>query len=167
MTGFIQGDNTEAKFASIERALQRLSRKSVKKVGIEIPPSPVSEFKESPNDDGTIMRYMFGVQGRIIRSLIWVENFPENKKRVPIMLDIETSEHNASQSFEITPKLNNFVIEMDVEAGSRFTLRLADPLDAISGIWISFLYQIRPNSGQLQEMLVKHIEDGVESLKNA
>lgn len=156
-TGFVKGDTNEAKFASIERALQRISRKTVKKVGVEVPPIPISKFNKTPDADGVLMRYMFPVSGYVEKAVIWAEIFPEDNKRVPLTLDIASFRGREERNLEITPTLNTFNVQMEVAAGSRFELKLADPTIEVYNIWTSFLYQISIKHNQLQELLVDKI----------
>lgn len=157
-TGFIKGDSSEAKFASIERALQRISRRTTKKVGVDIPPIPVSCYMKEAEDDGTIMRYMFPSKGIVEKAIIWAEEFPEDLKRIPLVLDISDYMGKTAKNLEITPTLNSFDVQMEVVAGSRFELRLTDPETKLFRIWASFLYQIEPKQAKLQEMLIEKVD---------
>jgi len=156
-TGFIKGDSSEAKFASIERALQRLSRKSVKKVGIEVPPIPISKFQKTLDEDGVIQRYMFPASGQVEKAIIFVETFPDEIKRIPLHLDIATFEGTEQKNLTITPTLNTFNVNMPVTVGARFTLSLVDPSIALSGIWASFLYRINIKHNRLQELAAEEM----------
>jgi len=157
-SNFVKGDSDEAKFESIERALQRISRKTVRKVGVEVPPIPISKYQETP-ENGVIQRYMFPASGYVEKAIIFVETFPEDQKRVPLYLDIMSFEGTERKNLTITPILNIFNVGMRVVTGARFVLKLQDPEIKIAGVWSAFLYQINIKHNRLQNLLVDKVID--------
>jgi len=159
---FTEGKTPDERLDSVERYLGHMQRRLVKKVGVSIPPVPISEFCFSPEDDGTLLRYMFPAYGKVETAVIYAENWPSDSKRIELTVDILTESDATQRFFEIKPIVNVFQVGMDVEPGARFQLRLGDSSLDISNIWIAFLYKIDPSKAELHQMLVDKLEESQE-----
>jgi hypothetical protein len=156
-----EGKSAQERLDNAERFLQHMKRRMNKKVGVSIPPVPVSEFCFQPESDGTLMRYMFPSNGRIESAAIYAENWPSDQKRVSLTADIATENDAFQKFFDLKPIVNVFQVEMDVEPGARFELKLSDPSVEISRIWLAFLYRVDPSKAHLHQILVEKLEENL------
>jgi len=152
------GKNYKERLDSTERYLQHIKRRLVSKVGAAVPPVPVSDFCEAPEEDGTIMRYMFPSQGRVRTAAVFIDNWESESKRIGIVADVANQTGSFQRSFELKNQVNIFEAGLEVVAGSRLQLRLSDPSEKVFQIWIAFVYSLTPHNSDIHKILVDELE---------
>lgn len=159
MNKFVKGNNSEAKFSSIEQALQKFSRRLATNIGTTVPPVPVSIYQETPQSDGRLLNYMFPAKGEVEKVIFSIDEFPEENRRVPVLVKISSPNgETISRDLEVVPTVKPAVINMEVSAGSKCEIFLKNPEIEIQGIWIAFTYHIHIKQAKLQSLLADEIE---------
>lgn len=156
---FTHGESPDERLDSVERTLGHFQRRLSKSVGVMVPPAPVSNYCEAPDAEGVVLRYMFPARGKILSGAVKIDNFPADIKRLSLVADIITPDLSTQKEFEVKDIVNLFTLEMSVEPGARFELRLKDPSISVSKIWVAFLYEIEPSKSKLQTELVSKLEE--------
>lgn len=156
---FTKGETIEKRLNAAENSFHHMKNRLTSKVGVSIPPVPVSVYVDKPNDDGILLRYMFPSKGKVEQAAIVADAFPEEEKRVAVNAFISSSDHSMTKQFELKNMVNQFDISMEANPGDRFTLFLEKPEVEIAGIWIAFLYHIEPKKAELHSMLVNELEN--------
>ena len=136
---FVKGNTVDEKFNSINATLKHFSRRLMKVVVGVVPSSPVYDFVFVPQSDGVVLRTIFPVAGRIVKSVIFVAN-KETKGAAVFVATIENEDGSNSRRFEVKSKPLVFDLDTPIKAGDRLTLTVEEP-DKIRGIWYAFLYE--------------------------
>ena len=166
---FVKGNSVEAKFNSINATLKHFSRRLRSVVVGVIPASPVYDFVFVPEPDGVLLRSIFPVAGKIVKSCIFVAN-RDAKGPTVFVATIENEKGSNSKKFEVRSKPLIFDLDTPVEAGDRLTLTVEEP-DKVRGIWFAFLYEAELRSmtqktfaiDQFERMLEEDLKDAGES----
>ena len=166
---FVKGKTVDEKFKSINATLKHFSRRLMSVVVGVVPSSPVYDFVFLPESDGVVLRTIFPVAGKIVKSCIFVAN-KETKGPAVFVATIDSEEGSISRRFEVKSKPLVFDLDAPIGAGDRLTLRVEEP-ESVRGIWYAFLYEAELRSmtkktfviDQLEKMIEEGLEDASES----
>jgi hypothetical protein len=154
---FVVGDTIEEKFDSIERVLWRISRRSNKVATGIVTPFPVSSYVEDPTD-GVVFRYMFPLEGEIIKAYIVIDKFP--KKGVNLIAELRNRGTGVSKQETMlrTPFVSGY--DMHVVAGSCLTISVepVEKEETVGGIWLGIAWAPKVNEAVLKEFLLDELE---------
>lgn len=154
-----KGKTANERLDNVERYLQHIKKRLVSRVGAITPPVPVSKYCNIPEEDGTIMRYMFPAQGEVITAALFIENWNTDSKRIQFIVDImDQDQSSSSRVIDLKDQTSVFDADYQILPGSKFKLRLADPQENVSGIWAAFLYSIHPSKATVHYVLIDELE---------
>lgn len=163
---FVKGKTVEEKFNSINATLKHFSRRLMSVVVGVVPSSPVYNFVFVPASDGVILRTIFPVAGKIVKSAIFVAN-KETKGPTRFVATIDGEDESTSRTFEVKAKPLIFDLDTPIGAGDRLTLRVEDP-ESVRGIWYAFLYEAELRSMTKKTFVIDQLEKIIEEdLKGA
>lgn len=146
----IQGRTTDEKFASVEAALRRMSRKMTNKVIGILPVSPVFEFAYAPDPDGIIMRRLFPVSGTVTKAGIAFEEKGKKEVRLTFNVENKISLRSFSSTHLLKRSAETIKLDFKVLAGDMITVKVeALEGEVVSGIWIGMVFEI--NIGELNK----------------
>ena len=151
----IKGDTTEAKFAYIEKVLNRMSRRLHKTVIGVMPPIPVMFSTEVPKGDGEIFTFLCPASGIITDVCMVVKEF-DDQTPVEFIASVEGQTQGNSAKFKTRKNLTIVKLDLLVKPGDLLTLKTSMP-DNIRGIWLSFLYQIRTNKSSQTKYIAEEL----------
>ena len=165
---FVKGKTVDEKFKSINATLKHFSRRLMSVVVGVVPSSPVYNFVFIPASDGIILRTIFPVAGKIVKSAIFVGN-KETKGPAVFVATIDNESGSVNRRFEVKAKPLIFDLDTPIAAGDRLTLRVEEP-ESVSGIWYAFLYEAELRSmtkktfaiDQFEKMVEEELEDAVD-----
>lgn len=121
---------------SRETRLQRREQTAkVERVPV-VPALPVFLWKETPEADGVVARYMFPTSGVLERGIVMVEEFEGDSVHMKLRV-----EDGPVQLFYAYRRPNVEKINLPVPAGTQLTL-FSDNLDARK-FWITFAWRPR------------------------
>jgi len=162
---FVKGKTVDEKFNSINATLKHFSRRLMSVVVGVVPSSPVYDFVFVPSSDGVILRTIFPVAGKIVKSAIFVAN-KETKGPTVFVATFDNESGSISRKFEVKNKPLIFDLDAPIAAGDRLTLRVEEP-ESVRGIWYAFLYEAELRSmtkktfviDQFEKMIEEELED--------
>ena len=161
---FVRGNTIDEKFEHINATLKHFSKRLRSVVVGVIPASPVYDFVFLPESDGVILRSIFPVAGRIIKSCIFVGD-RDDKGPTMFTAKIENVEGSNSKKLEVRKVPLIFDLDQPVKAGDRLTLTVDEP-EKVRGIWYAFLYEAELRSMTQQTFMVDEferlLEEGLE-----
>ena len=157
---FVKGKTVDAKFKSINATLKHFSRRLMSVVVGVVPSSPVYNFVFIPDSDGVILRTIFPVAGKIVKSVIFVAN-KETKGPAVFVATIDNESGSINRRFEVKAKPLIFDLDTPIEAGDRLTLRVEEP-ESVKGIWYAFLYEAELRSMTKKTFVIDQFEKMVE-----
>lgn len=153
--------SVEVKLNALAKSVQQLQRQPAVVATHTMPPVPISQVALAPEEDGTVMRFMFPATGMIKKAALFIEVMPVDEKgRSVSMVEVDALFFNSAgstrQTFEVYRK--PLVVELDVpvNAGDRLQVRLPAGQDA-SGIWCAFLYEIAMNQAKITQVLLEEL----------
>lgn len=165
MKDFVKGRTLEEKFASINMTFKHFSRRLGKTIVGLVPSAPVFEFIFIPESDGTVLKRIFPVRGKITRSCIFVAS---REGKGPTIFDVlmESGNRTIGDSFEVGKEPKTFNLDTPVGAGDRWTLSVREP-GKVRGIWIGFLYEVDYRALAREEFAIEQFENLLEDKEDA
>jgi len=161
---FVRGKTVDEKFEHINATLKHFSKRLRSVVVGVIPASPVYDFVFVPESDGVVLRSIFPVAGRIIKSAIFVGSH-DGKGSTVVTATIENNEESRSTKLEVKKVPLIFDLDQTVKAGDRLTLTVDEP-EKVRGIWYAFLYEAELRSMTRKTFMVDEferlLEEGLE-----
>lgn len=157
---FVRGKTVDEKFERINATLKHFSKRLRSVVVGVIPASPVYDFVFVPESDGIVLRCIFPVAGRIIKSCIFVGN-REGKGPTIFTATIENNEDSHSMKLEVKKLPLIFDLDQSVKAGDRLTLTVDEP-EKVRGIWYAFLYEAELRSMTQKTFMIDQFEKIIE-----
>ena len=137
---FIRGTTPHQKFESINKTLNQFWPRLHHSVVAAIPPIPIFEYADAPDDEGVILRKIFPGKGVITKGCLYIEEYVKEGP-VNIRVQVEGAGGGNHAMFETKDKLVVVEPNLPVDAGSRLTLSVLEP-ENINGIWIAFMYEV-------------------------
>ena len=153
----IKGETLESQMRSVDKILDRFSRRLHKTVTGVITPFPISGYVSSPVGK-VILRYMFPADGRITVGGAFIESIP--KGGIDIYLNIHRVDGNID-SKSIFVKKQSIVIkpDMDVFCGDRLVISVdSKGGESVSGVWTSFLWVPTVRDSEIKKFLLDDLE---------
>ena len=157
---FVKGKTVDEKFNSINATLKHFSRRLMSVVVGVVPSSPVYNFVFLPNPDGVVLRTIFPVAGKIVKSVIFVAN-KETKGPAVFIATIDNENGSINRRFEVKAKPLIFDLDTPIAAGDRLTLRVEEP-ESVKGIWYAFLYEAELRSMTKKTFVIDQFEKMIE-----
>ena len=153
---FVKGNNEEERFDSIERVLQRFSRRLGRICAVYIPPFPVSSYVDAPDSDGVLFRYIFPLNGEVIKCIGFFASAPEKH-----LVEINFISKGASKAWEIeAERMSVFDVGLKVAPGDRITVTSYEP--SLRGIWIGMAYKIDESETDVRKLVLDVIDKEAE-----
>ena len=157
---FVKGKTVDEKFKSINATLKHFSRRLMSVVVGVVPSSPVYDFIFIPESDGVVLRTIFPVAGKIVKSCIFVAN-REGKGPTVFVATIDSAAESVSRRFEVKKAPLIFDLDAPIGAGDRLTLRVEEP-EKVRGIWFAFLYEAELRSMTKKTFMIDQFEKMIE-----
>lgn len=161
----LKGKTPEEKFRHIEIILNRMSRKLHKTVVGVIPPIPVMLAVDKPAPDGLMFSYLAPAIGRISDICMIVKNYA-GKDPVEFEASVSGPTSGAMTKFVTRKPVTITNVNLPVNPGDLLILKTTSP-DAISEIWLSFLYHIRLNKSEKMSFIAEELLQLVEEESDA
>ena len=159
----IQGNTADQKFKSVEKALQRLSKKiSNKRTSIITPATPLSFYISEVPEDEIVVRYMFPAQGTLTRVVVMIPELAVGKETLNLDVTLVTETGAVSQGFYVKSRKIDELVDHPVEPGDRMFIK-ADK----APVWLGLIYQVNPSGREINNARVQEdtgIESGSETL---
>lgn len=145
----------------VGKILTRFQRK-LRKVVVGLAPAvPIYAYCLEVPPDGTLLRYMFPVQGRILKVMVRVVGAKTDK---PILIRVELMGSPKGQyaEFVLKRELTSLLLDFPVEEGDR--LIVSTPETSFAGIELSALFVSSVRVGDVHKVMVEELEKlpGVE-----
>ena len=149
----------EARIKKLEKMIQRLSRRQVKKMQAIITPYPISNCVTGEEVTGDILKYIFTCPGIITKGGIFLNEKP--KEGAAIVISVENDLGNSAKSFNITRR--NLVVEPDIKISTwdRLTVSfhtINPEVDKMTEVWIGFLWIPTIKDVQVKNFLIDELE---------
>lgn len=156
---FVKGDDAEHIFASIDRVLTRLARRSCQTSAAVIPPVPIGRYWAAPSEDGVLLRYMFPAKGTICRAVVAVGGRHEDKKKKVIVVhsSITNELGSAGRRFEIKGPVAVMDMEVKTLTGDRLTITIDDPA-SMRDVWIALLWRPDTAEAEIKQLLIDELD---------
>lgn len=98
--------------------------------------TPVSRFVDKPDEEGTLVRYMFPAPGEVRSLTVHIEELPKDTSIVRLFLDSKYVGGSGTLALDCIKGISTFDQRFDVQAGDRLLLRTSTK--DISSIHFSF-----------------------------
>jgi hypothetical protein len=142
----------DEKLQQTEKLIRRLNRTRGNYVIGVTPPIPVFDWTKEPDEDGVVFRKLMPGNGKITIGCMYVREFDKNASPIAV-LNIEGQMGGTNINIPITKQTMSVEANMPVEFGQRLTLSIS-PIEACSGIWTAFLFEVDARHTQEQQQLV-------------
>ena len=161
----IKGETLENQMRSVDKILDRFSRRLHKTATGIITPFPISNYVQTPAD-GVILKYMFPAGGKILSGVMYIEDMPKDG------VDLYTVlwRNKASDSRSLFTRRNLTIVHpnIDVLMGDRLTISIvakggAEPC----GIWISLLWEPKVSDAVVKKFLIEELDEQQKEELNA
>lgn len=130
----------DERLKKVERALQQKT-KPIARV-ITIPPTVVSVYSDTVDDDGIVGRVMLPFGGKMSRALIHVDSLGD-AKNVSIVIEIASNHGIVSRTVNIPTKDKPEWIPVNVDDGARITFYMnGENIKSVRGIWIGCMVYV-------------------------
>jgi hypothetical protein len=155
---------THERLERIELIVSRLVRRTRKVAQAIITPYPISnaisgEGLVGKSLEGTVLRYLFPCNGKIVKGFIRLDKKP--KDGVSIDIKIFNDVTSESKGFTIEKKVLDVSTDLVVKAGDCLEITLTPNGESVvKEVWISMLWV--PDSGDVQDFLIEDLEKVIE-----
>ena len=153
----IRGNSTEEKINAIERILNRFQRKLHNTVIGVMPPVPIMFSVKKVDSDGEIFSFLIPAKGVITSICLYIKEFNNEKETVRFKASIEGPAGGTYATIETRKNLTIGNLNLNVSAGDLLVLTTPTP-DAISGVWLAFLYQMGIKDCGQEKFLAEELE---------
>lgn len=143
----------------LEIMVNRLSRRSVKKMSAIITPVPISNCVIGEEVKGDILKYLFPCPGTIVKGGIFL---PEKlESGAAVVLTIEGSTGNKSRSYQITRR--NMILEPNIKTDTwdRLTISfhtINPEKDKVNEVWIALLWTPKVKDATIKNYLIEKLD---------
>jgi hypothetical protein len=142
----------DEKLKQVENYMRRANRQQNYVIGVT-PPIPVFDWKDQPDDDGVVFRKLMPGNGKITVGCIYIETL-DKKLEPKAVLTIEGRLGGSNVNIPLDRQMLSLQPNMPVEFGQRLTLAI-DPIEACSGIWTAFLFEVDMSQTKKDKQLVE------------
>lgn len=118
----------------LERSAELERANAARKVTIT--PSMLSFYSLIPEADGAIGRYVFTLNGKIIRAVVHIDKVPKTGSDVHIA--IAKTIREMSSGFHIREHDDIVPLDIPITSGDRLIVRVPTP--EVSGIWVGLIF---------------------------
>ena len=159
----ISGETTEEKFKSLENILGKILRRSRKHTVTIMPSIPLFFSAKSVPADGIIFDWLFPTDGVITKVCLAVGHY-ETQDPVKFTASINGIKGGQYKSFETKKRVVVDELNLPVTAGDRLTFRVPDETqrESVSGIWVSFLFQMGIRDSKKETFIIEELERLIE-----
>lgn len=155
----IKGRTIDQKLLSIDGALHWILPRVRKRVIGAIPPIPIDEFVEEPDENGIILRKFFVLKGIIKNGLMRVGELPKQAPTLTITIETDMGGSHVDvplkQVMSVSPNL-------PVEPGHRMTISVS-PAEDVKNIWLGFLLEPILSEMSVQKQLLEQVVPMLEA----
>lgn len=143
----------------LEIITRRLMRRASKRTVALITPYPISNAVFGDKVEGVILRYMFPCDGIVTKGLIRLGRKP--KKDVLIEVKIFDDATLSAKGFVLNKKFLSIDLNLKVTAGDCLEISLLSSKEgeAITEIWISFLWKPTIADVEVKSFLIEDLEN--------
>jgi len=165
----IKGTNDKEKWSSVERALQRLTRRAGHFI-FGLPPYTILTFYcPTPDGDGVLARAMLPRKGRIVEGCFAVDMYA-NKAPVVFNASLYGLEDVRTGHITTRAAFAQRKMDLEVKAGDRLVIDVK-PVTAVMGVWVSLGYQadlsLETKEQFYKEQFLREVEDAEEAAREA
>jgi len=163
----LTGD-TESKFAQVERYMGHLNRRSVKVAEVIIPAVPLSGYILTPEEDGTVFRFLASSNGELKNVIIYLGKV--DKDSAPVV-EIEVAGPTGKSTYTC-PSLRNIAGydgTIPVRAGDRITVfvRYVQKMNrpdepSVQEVWTGLAFVGEKESGSSEKVLLDKVLEEAE-----
>ena len=146
--------STEEKLQYLEQVFNGLATRLPQVITAKIPPTPISQFVETPASDGAVLRYVFPVAGTLLHAFVKIDDRKECQK-IMFTAELAYGLDRQSKAFEVRTDELAMPLGLPIEAGTRLTVRCDQP---VQGIWIGLLYQCREDKAEVFRQAIEQAE---------
>ena len=155
---FVKGNTVEKQIESIDRVLQKFSRRLHKIVTCIVPPIPMSSFVKEPDEDGCIYKYVFLSDGVVKGGLVALDGVDEKIKKFVLEIELRGGGREFKRKLELTKNPAFFEFSESVSKGDFLTVRVSESAQ-IGGAWTGFLYDVDPGASKVVKAMVDKLEE--------
>lgn len=154
----------EPRIKKVEITLERLARRSRKKMTAILTPYPISNAVFGEKVDGPILRYFFPCEGRVTKGAI---DFGK-KPKVPVTLtvDLLTGLGGESKVFILDKRLTILTFNTEIKEFSKLTASISyeneNPNQDITEVWIGFLWIPTMKDVEAKSFLFEELENDLD-----
>lgn len=156
---FIRGNTVEEKISSIERVLQRFSRRIHRTVSVVTPPSVISNFVAELPSDKVIFRCIMPCDG-VIDCVRLHNTAEESEDGTRPVVEIYV-ENEGKLNVSVYP-VNNLETGISVKAGDRITITFKG---RGANFWTSLLFISSTAKSGRETIAIEQIEKNIEALR--
>ena len=150
----------ETRVSMIEDVVTRLARRSRKIAKAIITPFPISNAVFGEDVRGSILRYMFPSDGKIIKGMIRFDAKPKDKVDVTVMLMDDLG--GTAKTFLVEKRQETIEMDIPVHAGHCMDISVRPTSDSpLVGVWIAFLWVPDITETEIKEVLIEELENGL------
>ncbi len=161
----IKGETLEDQIKSVDIILSRFSRRLRKTVTGIITPFPISNYVQTPVD-GTVLKYMFPAEGKILSGVVYIEDMP--KSGIDLYTVLWRGEAFDSRTLFTRKNLTVVHPNIEVIVGDRLTVSVVAKGGAqASGIWISLLWEPKVSDAVIKKFLIEELNKQQEEVQDA
>jgi len=156
------------KFDQVEQLLRKAMRRTNYVIGMT-PPIPVFDYIKAPDENGVVFRKLMPGNGKITVGCMWIDQL-DKKLNPQAVLTVDGPLGGGHVKIPIVRQATSVRPDMLIDFGQRLSLSI-EPVDACSGIWTAFLFEIEvkqlSRDQQLLNGFLELAEKANEELENA
>ena len=161
----IKGETLESQMRSVDKILDRFSRRLRKTASGIVTPFPISNYVHTPSN-GVVLNYMFPAAGKILFGAMHIEDMP--KDGVDLYTVLWRDKISDSRSLFTRKGLTVIHPNIEVLMGDRLTVSViakggAEPC----GIWVTLLWEPKVSSAVIKKFLIAELDRQQEEEREA
>lgn len=154
----------EPRLKKAEKTLERLARRSRKKITAVFTPYPISNAVFGEKVEGPILRYFFPCEGKVTKGAIDFGKKP--KVSVTLTVELVTELGGESKIFVLDRRLTTLDFRADIKGFSKLTASISyeseKPEQDITEVWLGFLWVPTMKDVETKSFLFEDLENDLD-----
>lgn len=149
----------EPRISRLEKIVERLSRRSRKKMTALLTPYPISNAVFGEKVSGPILRYFFPCTGKVTKGAIVLGKRP--KESVSLLINVKGDEEGRGRSFTLDRKMMTLDLNIEVREFDKLTASISykESDSNVTEAWIGFLWVPAMRDVEAKSFLFKELEN--------